>query len=236
MGAVPARGSGTKTKGLPLTFRLKKKSRKEVPMPYDTSQALSCLTSVFLNVLEAEFPNLSDYEDRIIDIGHGVMVHAMGAALELFDKKLHEGYAPGITVHELKSRTLATRIGDLRFSRRVCRDEYGNSLVPLDEVLDLPYEARISPGAGVFLVDAGIEVSYAKAARLLERSGGSHVSARSVMGLLDKCGRKCEQDDIAAAHELYVNGVLPEASSSAAESVTKGRSFCHITAEVSHAR
>ena len=137
-------------------------------MNHDTTQALSCLTSVFLEVLEQEFPTIKSFEDEVISIGHEVMARAMEQALVLFDDKLCQSYAPGIRVKEKRNRTLATRIGDICFSRRICTDEYSNPVVPLDEVLDLAHGTRISPGAADFLLNAGAEVSYVKAAHLLE--------------------------------------------------------------------
>lgn len=186
-------------------------------MDYDTASAVACLTSVFLEVLEQDCQTLKSYEDEVIRLGHGVMAKAMAGALELFDDRLFKSYSPGLRVKEKRARSLATRMGDVSFVRRVCADAYGNPLAPLDEALDLPHGSRISPGAVGFLINAGIEVSYAKAAHLLELGGGSSVSARSVMGALRKSGSKCSADDVAAAHELYANGVLPEAQGVAEE-------------------
>ena len=186
-------------------------------MNYDTAAAVACLTSVFLEVLEQDFPTLKSFEEDVIDVGHGVMAKAMSSALEIFDERLCRGYAPALRIKERRERRLATRIGDVGFRRRICADKHGNPLVPLDEALGLPHGARISPGAARFLSNAGIEVSYAKAAHLLELSGGSRVSARSVMGLLRKSASKCEEDDLARAHGLYVNGVVPDAEGEAEE-------------------
>lgn len=186
-------------------------------MNYDTAEAVACLTSVFLEVLKQKLPTLESFEDEVLSIGHDVMLQAMVASLELFDDGLCDAYTPGVTIKEKRPRSLATRIGDACFARRICTDQYGNPVVPLDEVLDLPHGSRISPGAANFLLSAGIEVSYAKAAYLLELSGGSSVSARSVMGILRKSGSRCAQDDTAAAHELFVNGVLPDAEENAKE-------------------
>jgi len=178
---------------------------------YDTTSAVSNLTSVFLDLLKTEFPTLAGCEDEAIRIGHAAIAKAMGYALELYDEELCESLPANTHVHERRRRTLSTEIGDVSFCRRVCRDAYGNTYVPLDEVIDLPRGMRISPGAFSFLVDAGAEVSYAKAAALLMRAGGSCVSARSVMRAMRKVGDACEESDIAIAHELYSNGVLPEA-------------------------
>lgn len=178
---------------------------------YDTTQAVNCLSSVFLNLLKTEFPTLAGFEDEAKRIGNEVIAHAMGHALSLLDSELCSNLPKGIHIHERRKRTLATCVGDVCFTRRLCRDRYNNTVVPLDEAIDLCRGARVSPAAMDFLVDAGAEVSYAKAAALLTRAGGSHVSAKYVMGALQKCGEACEQADVRLAHELYVNGVVPDA-------------------------
>ena len=148
-------------------------------MNYDTAAAVACLTSVFLEVLEQDFPTLKSFEEEVIDVGHNVMTKAMSSALEIFDEKLCKGYASALRIKEKRERRLATRIGDVDFRRRICTDKYGNPLVPLDEVLDLPHGTRISPGAACFLSNAGIEVSYAKAAHLLENPRSSRAIPQS---------------------------------------------------------
>ena len=184
---------------------------------HDTTSAIACLTSVFLNLLNTEFPALMQFEDEAIRIGHDAIACAMGHALDLFDRELCSNLPKETHVHEIRKRTLATEVGDVSFSRHVCHDEYGCTYVPLDEAIDLPRGMRISPGAFAFLVDAGAEVSYQKAANLLARAGGSTVSARSVMRAMRKTGDACESADIKLAHELYVNGVLPAADSKTPE-------------------
>ena len=184
---------------------------------YDITQAVGCLTSIFLNLLKTESPKLIDFESQAIKIGHEVIAKAMGYALTQHDEELCSSLPEGMHIHEKRKRTLATLVGDVSFSRRVCRDRYTNIEVPLDEAIDLCRGARISPGAFSFLVDAGAEVSYAKASSLLSRAGGSTVSPKSVMRAIQKTGEVCEQADIKLAHELYVNGVLPEADAQYSE-------------------
>ena len=178
---------------------------------HDTTSAVTCLTSVFLDLLKTEFPALAQFEDEAVRIGHQAIAEAMGRALEMLDRELCSDLPKGTCIHETRRRTLATEVGDVSFSRRVCRDGYGCAYVPLDEAIDLPRGMRISPGAFAFLIDAGAEVSYQKAADLLARAGGSAVTARSVMRAMRKTGDACEQADVLLAHELYVNGVLPDA-------------------------
>lgn len=180
---------------------------------HDTTSAVACLTSVFLDLLKTDFPSLARFEDEAIRIGHDAIAKAMGRALEILDEELCSDLPEGMRIHEVRGRALATEVGDVSFSRHVCHDEYGCTYVPLDEAVDLPRGMRISPGAFAFLVDAGAEVSYQKAADLLARAGGSTVSARSVMRAMRKAGDACEEADVKLAHELYANGVLPDADS-----------------------
>ena len=69
----------------------------------------------------------------------------------------------------------------------------------------------MSPRASAFLVDAALECSYAKASYFMDRAGGSLVSARTVMNLMRRAGEACEEADVSLAHDLYANGVMPEA-------------------------
>ena len=182
---------------------------------YDTSQAVACLTSVFLEVLQSGEPDLESFENGAIRIGNDCIARAYGAALELYDAQLASNLPAGARVRERRGRLLSTLCGDVSFTRHVCIDGHGNPLVPLDEAIGLPHGARVSPAAASFLVMAGAEVSYAKAAGLLELSGGSRVSPRTVMRSVRRAGDACEEEDAALASELYEHGSLPRAESAA---------------------
>ena len=67
----------------------------------------------------------------------------------------------------------------------------------LADALDIPYGARVSPGAAGFLVGAAAHVSYAKAARLLARHG-SRVRAATVMRCMRDVGSLCAEEDRSA--------------------------------------
>ena len=86
----------------------------------------------------------------------------------------------------------------------------------LADALDIPYGARVSPGAAGFLVEAAAHVSYARAARLLARHG-SRVRATTVMRCMREAGALCAEEDRSAAESLYGAGVVPEAELSAEE-------------------
>lgn len=180
-------------------------------MNYDTATAVACLGGILFDILQAELPTLEALEGSALEIGHGIIAESLGHAIESFDERLCSSLPEGARVHEKRKRTLASTVGDVRFSRRVCIDRYGNTFVPLDEALGLCRGARVSPRAASFLVDAASEGSYAKAARFMDKAGGSLVSARTVMTLMRRAGQACEEADVSLAYDLYANGVLPEA-------------------------
>ena len=81
------------------------------------------------------------------------------------------------------------------------RDANGHSVIPYADALDLPWGARVTPGAKSFLVEAGAETSYQKAANLLARNG-SRVSATTVMNSIRQFGALCAEEDAALAEDL----------------------------------
>lgn len=178
---------------------------------YDTAPAVACLGSILLGILRTDEPTLSKLEESAIEAGHGIIADAVALALEAYDGELCSCLPPGSRIRERRPRTLATMAGDVTFSRRVCVDRCGNTFVPLDDAIDLPRNSRVSPHASEFLVDAASEGSYAKAARFMEAAAGSSVSARTVMNAVRRAGEACEGADVALAHDLYANGVLPDA-------------------------
>lgn len=164
-----------------------------------------------------EAATFESFEDEAIRIGHEAVADAMAMALERFDAALVASLPEGWRAHDRRRRALATRAGDVSFRWTRVRDPRGFTEIPLAEALDLPHGRRVSPGAAAFLVEAGAEVSYAKAARLLERAGGSRVSPTAVMRALREAGELCAEEDEAAARGLYEDGVLPGGQQEAAE-------------------
>lgn len=156
------------------------------------------------------------FEDAAVGVGHACMADAMGLAPESLDSELMAARPKSLACHDVRTRTLATEVGDVSFSARRYRDEGGLDVYLLADALDLPYGRRVSPGAAEFLVEAGAQVSYLRAARLLARHGSS-VSPTAVMGCLREAGALCAGEDGAAAESLYRDGVVPEAAGEAAE-------------------
>lgn len=132
------------------------------------TQAIAALAELFFESA-CRSADLAQLESSAIDIGHGCMAEALGLALEALDARLLAQKPEGIPVHDVRSRTLATEIGDVGFSLRRYRDRFGEDVYLLADALDIPYGCRISPGAQEFLVQSASLVSCAKAAKLLAR-------------------------------------------------------------------
>lgn len=190
-------------------------------MTHDTSplysQAQSVLTSIFTRLL-IDDPDIrfEEFEDRSIRAVHELTASAMGEALERYDKLICSELPERYRVHDRRSRTMATEVGDITFFWRRVKGPHGY-FIPLADTLDVPWGCRVSPGASEFLLQAGAEVSYLRAARLLERKGGSSVSASTVMTIMRHYGDLCRQDDEGRASSLYDLGVVPDGQTQAEE-------------------
>lgn len=182
-------------------------------------RARQALSELFLEALSAAGPaaTFESFEDDAIRIGHEAIASAMAAALERLDAELCSSLPPGSRVHDRRPRALATKAGDVSFRWSRVRDARGASTVPLAEALDLPHGCKVSPPASSFLVAAGAEASYARAARLLARAGGSAVSPTTAMTALRTAGALCAEKDERATRDLCEGGVLPGGGEERAE-------------------
>lgn len=172
------------------------------------AEASSLLASSFYEILCEEGMSFEEFESRSISYGHAAIADAISMSLERKDKSLCAGLPDGCKVHDRRPKTLASEVGDLSFSYRRVRDACGNTVVPLADHLDLPWCARVTPGARSFLVEAAADVSYQKAANLMARHG-SRVSATTVMNSVRVAGALCAEEDAGLAEDLFVNGVTP---------------------------
>lgn len=179
--------------------------------------AEAALTDLFTGILfEGTAADFLSLEGEVLGAGHALMARALGSALERLDAALCAEIPSGWHVHDVCERTLATTFGDVAFKWHRLRGADG-ALVPLAEELDLPWGARVSPAAEAFLVEAGAEVSYAAASRLLARAGGSRVSATTVMRAVHLAGERCAEQDARAARDLFDLGVKPDGATEALE-------------------
>ena len=162
----------------------------------DMQTAIDSLASIFWDILSSrDGITFEEFEERALACGHDVMAQAIGAALERYDAELCADLPSGRHIHDKRRRTLITEVGDVTFTQHRVRDADGTH-APLSEALGIPGNRQISPGALSFLAEAGAELSYASAARLLARKGGSQVSAMTAMRALRQAVE--EADDAAA--------------------------------------
>ena len=187
-----------------------------------TNNAKEVLTELFISKFNeirkegAPF-DFATLEDEVIHIGHDVMAKAFGEALTSLDKALCSNLTSGQHIHDRRPRTLATKIEDVTFTQTRTRNKYKNDFAPLADALDIPRNIRISPAETDFLIEAGCDVSYARAARLLEKCGGSHVSAQTVLRAMRLAGSLCQKEDATCAQSLFRDGVLPDGEEVAEE-------------------
>lgn len=186
--------------------------------PSKMKAAAAALAELFDEELRAMgAADAASIEDRMLGLGHEAMAHALGLALESYDRRLCASLPEGAKTHDHRKRTLATKMGDVEFRWTRVRAADGGVDVPLADAIDLPVGCRVSPAACEFLVEAACDVSYARAARLLAKAGGSSVSTVSVKGALLRAGSLAAEEDAAAAESLYADGVLPGGSEVAEE-------------------
>lgn len=179
------------------------------------AKAIGALAELFLPIA-SDAADFAAFECAAIDAGHACVAEAMALALEALDARLMEKRPRSLKCHDVRRRVLATEVGDVSFSVRRYRDGAGCDVYLLADDLDLPYGARVSPGAAEFLAEAGTHVSYAKAAGLLARHGSS-VKPTTVMRCLREAGMLCAEEDAEDARSLYADGVLPGGQEAAPE-------------------
>lgn len=134
---------------------------------------------------------------------------AYARALEAMDEELCACLPEGTRVHDARSRTIATRVGDVTFRRRRCIDRAGNLDIPLDSLLELPPNARMSPEFESEIVWLAAGGSYQRAADVAAFTGSSRITRNAVMGCMRRAGRACEKDDARRERSLWKDGVLP---------------------------
>lgn len=173
------------------------------------AEASSLLASIFFDILCEEGIDFESFESKSTSVGHKVIADAMSMAIERLDAKPCTDLPTGCKIHDKREKTLASEVGDLKFKYRRLRDSFGNTVIPYADMLDLPWGARVSPRAKSFLIEAGADVSYQKAANLLARNG-SQVSATTVMRAIRQAGALCAEQDAFLAEEMFVNGVMPD--------------------------
>jgi hypothetical protein len=82
-------------------------------------------------------------------------------------------------------------------------------LHPLDSLLELPPNARISPEFESEIVWLAAGGPCQRAADVAAFTGSSRITRNAVMGCMRRAGRACERDDARRERSLWKDGVLP---------------------------
>ena len=151
-----------------------------------------------------------EMEGNVLSSIMGAAAAAYAQALEEMDRELCASLPEGMHVHDIRTRMVATRLGDVSFRRRRCTDRAGNVDAPLDALMGLAPSARISPGLEAELVWLAAQASYQHAADAAAYTGSSAVSRDAVMRCVRRAGRACEADDRGRELGLWQDGVVPE--------------------------
>lgn len=171
--------------------------------------AVAALRSAFLEMLREGPSDIAAFEGDAVGLARRCAAEAMGLALTDRDREPRRSLPRGWRVHSVRSRTLATMTGDVRFERAYCRGAGGGYDFPLDAELDLPRGDRLSPAARSFAVGLGAEVPFARSAALMAAAGCSAVSPTAVMGAVRSAGERVAEGDRRRARALYRDGALP---------------------------
>lgn len=100
----------------------------------DRSRAELFLASAFIEIMASQGGDLEQIEDACVSAGHELMAATFGLALERLDGALRSRLPHGVRPHDRRSRTIATKMGDVSFSCRRFRGACGNTVVPLADV------------------------------------------------------------------------------------------------------
>lgn len=208
-----------KKRRVPLTFWVAETKKGRIRhMEKDTSleRLAAAICPIALDALRglAAHPEDRDtaweMEGNVLSSIMEAAAAAYAQALEEMDRELCASLPEGMHVHDIRTRMVATRLGDVSFRRRRCTDRAGNVDAPLDALMGLAPSARISPGLEAELVWLAAQASYPHAADVAACTGSSAVSRDAVMRCVRRAGRACEADDRSRELELWQDGVVPE--------------------------
>jgi hypothetical protein len=131
--------------------------------------------------------------------------------LEALEARLHARRPGGYVVDGWRTRTLVTRLGDLRVRRRLYRGSDGQPHFLLDEHLGWPPRQVLTPAVQSLLVDWAATVPFRTAAQWLERvtAGVVTVSGTTAWRALQAVAQRAK-DTEATTHQAWATtGALP---------------------------
>jgi hypothetical protein len=132
------------------------------------------------------------------------------ARLAALEARLHATRPAGYAVEGQRTRTLATRMGDLRVARRLYRAPDGSGHFLLDECLGWPARQAATPEYAALLVDFAAGLSYAEAARKLAAATAGTLAGDTTRRLLRRITARAGAAERAAHAACVAAGEGPE--------------------------
>ncbi len=175
---------------------------------YDATPLSNLLAQRYLSLIH-ETEDFLAFEEDAYSMGYKIIADAISKAIELFDDELYQQRPSDWKVKERVWRSPVSEVGQLSFRRRVYVDEVGERRSLVDEILDLPKSAHITPGAFDKLTSFGVETSYHATARLSNRHIEAGITPETAMNALRKSASLLKKETQAKAKEIFNDGVIP---------------------------
>jgi hypothetical protein len=135
-----------------------------------------------------------------------------GARLVALEAHLHATRPAGYAVEGWRTRTVATRMGDLRVRRRLYRAPAGTAHFLLDEHLGWYPRQAATPEYAALLVDFAADLPYAEAARKLAAATAGTLAGDTTRRLLRRITAQVVAGEQATHAACVTAGVSPEPS------------------------
>lgn len=120
-------------------------------------------------------------------------VFLIQTVMETVDKELYAYYyQKGWRVDRKEKRTIQFEFGSVTYTRRRLRKEGEKSFIPLDRMLNIQKWARQSQNVKKKIAEAGMDNSFRKAARNLQRLSRIQVSHTKVHSITQEVGKKIQ--------------------------------------------
>lgn len=176
-------------------------------------------------VIAAVMSGLEDpreWERAIFSSVCRVATEATATVFEALDDELARTREPGLRVVNRKSRTIITRYGSPRFSRRHYVDGTGRRRVLLDEMLGLHERKQVSPDLEAVAIELAAKTSFREAADVIERLGGVRLSHQCLHRLIALAGDGIDAAEERLTRSLTEDGEMP---------VSRGRTLPRLFVE-----
>ena len=151
-----------------------------------------------------------DWEEHCYAAGCAFARELAGALLLALEAWLHLTRPAGHAVVGWRTRTLVTRMGDLRVRRRLYRDLAGRTHVLLDAYLGWGPRQVATPSLLALLLDWATDVPFADVARRLGAATAGVVSGPTVRRQLRRVAERVRTAEVATHHTWRTTGRVPE--------------------------